>query len=458
MFTRPAKLADSLGADSGNAAGVAAWHGRLEHRNIVSGLRIALASLALLSVSFVANAQNLIANPGFENNPPAGFGNNIGHPINPWVLGTGSTSNVVKVDGPGGYNYGNGGPQSDASNGGAGAGAGVQQHYLDIANGANDFYQAFQVPVCGAAPPRTRRVSFSGWFSTRDNLSGSGSIRIRSGTGLGGAILATVSVSLPAPPSSATAPWVLASGAVNVPAGSTISYVVAMDNNLNFDEASLSFFSGSTCATAPLTLQKRWQNAVVNDRAVLTAQRNGVEVDSLTSIANSASEIDIDGTPLTVFQDESIVLVESLPAGNVGTYASTLACTGGGSLSGNVLLVDTTGTPITCTWTNAGLVAELSITKSNSTGTLVAGGTTSYAIVVRNIGAVAANNAVVRDPVTPGMVCTSNPTCSATGGSSCPTSLAIASLQGAGLVIPSLPSGGAATFNLTCTVTATGFP
>ena len=285
---------------------------------MLSGIRILAVSLVLFSVSFIANAQNLIANPGFENNPPPNFGNNIGYPINPWVLGPGNTSNVVKVDGPGGYNYGNGGPQSDASNNGAGAGAGVQQHYLDIASGANDFYQAFQVPICGAVLGQTRQVNFSGWFSTRDNLSGSGSIRIRSGTGLAGAMLANVSVSLPAPPSSATAPWVLASGVVNVPAGSTISYVVSMDNNLNFDEASLSFTSAS-CASAPLTLQKSWQNAIINDRAVVTAQRNGVVVDSLTSIANSANEIDVDGTPLSVFQDETIVLTESLPSGNVGS-------------------------------------------------------------------------------------------------------------------------------------------
>ena len=118
--------------------------------------------LLLFFASLQASAQNLIANPGFENNPPANNGNNIGHGVSPWTLGPGNQSNVVKVDGPGGFNYGNGGPQSDASNNGAGAGAGVQQHYLDIASGANDFYQSFQVPLCGSAPGQTRQVNFSG--------------------------------------------------------------------------------------------------------------------------------------------------------------------------------------------------------------------------------------------------------------------------------------------------------
>lgn len=417
--------------------------------------------LALLSASFITQAQNLIANAGFENNPPTAFGNNIGHSISPWILGPGNTSNVVKVDGPGGFNYGNFGPQSDSSNNGGGAGAGVQQHYLDIAAGANDFYQAFPVPLCGAAPGQSRQVTFSGWFSTRDNLSGNGSITIRSGAGLTGTPLATVNVSLPAPASSATAPWVNASGSVTVQAGTTISYVVAMDNNLNFDEASLSF-TNTPCITAPLTLQKSWQHAIVNDVAVLTADRGGSVVDSLTSIANSANETDTDATPLTVYQGESITLAESLPGSNVGTYATTLACTGGGTMSGNVLVVDSSGTPILCTWTNVGQTAGLSITKTSNTGTATSGGNTTYTIVATNNGPSPSNNAVVRDDWTtlPGLNCSAGPaTCVASGtaGTQCPAAASVtpAALQ-AGLAIPVFPNGGIVTFTLQCAVTATG--
>ena len=98
-----------------------------------------------------------------------------------------------------------------------------------------------------------------------------------------------------------------------------MSYVVSMDNNLNFDEALLSF-TAAPCATAPLTIRKAWSNATVNDRAVLTATRNGAAVDTLTSIAQTANETDADPTPVTVFEGETIVLTEVLPGTNVGTY------------------------------------------------------------------------------------------------------------------------------------------
>lgn len=426
-----------------------------------------LLCLVLFSISLQASAQNLIANPGFENNPPASNGNNIGHGVAPWILGPGNSSNVVKVDGPGGFDYADSGPQSDASNNGAGAGAGVQQHYLDIAAGANDFYQAFQVPVCGATPGQTRQVNFSGWFSTRDNLSGGGGIRIRDGAGLNGTILATVNVNLAAPAHSGTAPWVLASGTVTVQAGSTISYVVSMDNNLNFDEASLSF-TGTQCVTAPLTLRKTWVRAQLNDRAVLTATRGGSVVDSLTSIANSANETDADATPLTVFQGESTTLAESLPGTNSGTYASVLACSGGGStLSGNVLTIGTSGTPITCTWTNSGpITANLAITKTNTPGvngnidqsadTVAKGLATTYTIVATNNGPGAADGAVLRDPASTGLTACSA-TCAVTSGTAtCPAETGAALLTAlqstAGAVIPSLAANSSITVTLACTV------
>ncbi len=58
-----------------------------------------VGAVAALLSALPAAAQNLIANPRFENNPPPAFGNNIGYGIAPSVLGPGQTSNVVKVDG-----------------------------------------------------------------------------------------------------------------------------------------------------------------------------------------------------------------------------------------------------------------------------------------------------------------------------------------------------------------------
>ena len=421
-------------------------------------LRFALLALVLVAPSVAA--QNLIVNPGFENNPPPSFGNNIGHSITPWVLGGGNQSNVVKVDGGATFNYGNGGPALDAD---PSTGVGVRQHYLDIASGANDFYQAFSVPVCGGAPGQVRQATFSGRFSTRDNLSGSGSVSIRVGTGATGAVLANASVSLPAPVPPATSgnsPWVQVTGSVTVTAGSTISYVVAMDNNLNFDNASL-MFDSAPCVTSQLTLQKTWVNANIGDTASVRASRGGTIIDTLASSAATANETDVDATPVQVFEGEAIDLSEVLGAGNGRLYDSVLTCTGDGTLSGTTLTVGNTGAAIVCRYTNTGASADVSITKTNTPGVngnvdqasdTVVRGATSYTLTVRNTGPSAANGTIVRDPATPSLSCSSATCGNAQGGAVCPA-VTVAALQlPAGVTIATLPANSSLEITLTCTV------
>lgn len=435
-------------------------HGR--SLNFTRAWALAGAVMALLS-ALPAAAQNLIANPGFENNPPAAFGNNIGHGIAPWTLGPGQTSNVVKVDGNVNYNYGTGGPALDPD---PASGAGVQQHYLDISAGANAFYQSFVVPTCGGSAGQTRTATYSGYFSTRDNLSGVGSIAIRQGSGLTGTVLAIGNAVMPAPTppqTSGTAPWVFVSGTVNVTAGSTISYVVDMDNNANFDQAFLSF-NNANCASSQFTLEKAWSGAVVNDTATLTVTRAGTVIDSLASVANSATEVDADATPVTVFQGETLTLAEVLAAGNAGIYTSALTCTGGGTLAGNVLTVGTSGTAITCRYTNSRPPADVSVTKTNTPGvngnvdqagdTVVSGSTVNYSIVVSNAGPNAANGTVLRDPVPTNLTCSTVTCGTPTGGAVCPTAgLTIAGLQSAGgVAIATLPASSSLTFTVTCAV------
>jgi uncharacterized repeat protein (TIGR01451 family) len=113
--------------------------------------------------------------------------------------------------------------------------------------------------------------------------------------------------------------------------------------------------------------------------------------------------------------------------------------------------------------------AELTITKTNTpasgaadlTGdTVDRGAITTYDIVVRNGGPVAADNATLRDPAPSGLTaCTLGaPACAASGGAACPATgsaageLSVANLQGAGVRIPLLPMGGGVTFKLACTV------
>jgi hypothetical protein len=196
-----------------------------------------VAAMAATLAGGTVPAQNVLVNGGFEASPPTGLGNHVGFPINPWVLGSGQTSNVVKVDG--GTWYGSNGPRLDAD---PATSPGTAQHYLDIADGKNDFYQSFS-PQCSDT------VRFGGFFSTRANSAGTARVRIVQGVGTGGAVVgATNLVSLPAG-NSMNDPWTPVSYAVPVTAGTTYSFVVQMDNNMNFDEGFVRY--RTECDPAP---------------------------------------------------------------------------------------------------------------------------------------------------------------------------------------------------------------
>jgi uncharacterized repeat protein (TIGR01451 family) len=105
--------------------------------------------------------------------------------------------------------------------------------------------------------------------------------------------------------------------------------------------------------------------------------------------------------------------------------------------------------------------ANLTITKTNVVGSLLAGQTTSYTITVANTGPANAPNTIVRDVPTTGLVCTAA-TCTPTAGATCPAgtpaAIMAALLSPAGAVLPTFNNGASATFNVTCGVTATGLP
>jgi uncharacterized repeat protein (TIGR01451 family) len=107
---------------------------------------------------------------------------------------------------------------------------------------------------------------------------------------------------------------------------------------------------------------------------------------------------------------------------------------------------------------------ELRVTKTNNVGTLTAGSTTSYTITVANFGPLEAANALLTDPVTPGLSCTSV-TCTAFGTAQCPAPAAttLANLQGGGITLPLLtattagpPPPNRLELRVQCNVTATG--
>jgi uncharacterized repeat protein (TIGR01451 family) len=102
--------------------------------------------------------------------------------------------------------------------------------------------------------------------------------------------------------------------------------------------------------------------------------------------------------------------------------------------------------------------AAVSVSKSNGASALAAGQTTTYDIVVTNNGPSAANNTLLKDPVSAGLVCTSVVCSAASGGALCSSlgAVSVSLLQGAGIVLNNLPANSSYTFQVSCAVTATG--
>ena len=151
----------------------------------------------------------------------------------------------------------------------------------------------------------------------------------------------------------------------------------------------------------------------------------------------------------------TFTLVATISQGAVGNLVNTATVTAPAGVTdpnpANNSATDTdTLTPL----------ADLAITKTDGVTSVSAGGTTSYTIVVSNSGPSAGNGAVFTDPAVANLNVTSVTCGSASGGAACPTvpNTTVALMQGAGIVIPTLPAGGSVTFTVNATVagSATG--
>ncbi len=138
------------------------------------------------------------------------------------------------------------------------------------------------------------------------------------------------------------------------------------------------------------------------------------------------------------------------------TSPSGATLTEGTSLQGSASFVAQANVAITSNPVQA--CANVAITKSNAVSTLAAGQTTTYDIVVSNAGPSAANGTLLKDPVAPGLVCTSVACTAASGSATCPApaGVSLLLLQGSGIVLSSLPASSSLTFQVTCGVSATG--
>ena len=165
----------------------------------------------------VGNSGNQLINPSFELPAQPVVGNNIlAWPINGWN-GSGSAPNIVKTNG----GTSTGGPNIAQS--------GI--HYLDITNGAADFYQEFNFQ-CNVT------VFFSGYFSVRDDSTSTGRIDLLRVNNNNTTTLVASSNQLNMP--STANIWYLASGSAVIPPG-TYRFNISMGDNSNFDDACFSF-------------------------------------------------------------------------------------------------------------------------------------------------------------------------------------------------------------------------
>lgn len=132
-----------------------------------------------------------------------------------------------------------------------------------------------------------------------------------------------------------------------------------------------------------------------------------------------------------------------------------------GDVSGGAtLIIPTTAlladAELVCTFINTAQVADLAVSKAASPTVVPSGGTVTYTLTASNVGTADVTDAILADSPGTGLSCTTDASCSASGGALCPGSVPAGSLFGGGVTVPSLPVGGAVTVTFACTVTATG--
>ncbi|WP_312315943.1 hypothetical protein [Stenotrophomonas sp.] len=131
-----------------------------------------------------------------------------------------------------------------------------------------------------------------------------------------------------------------------------------------------------------------------------------------------------------------------------------------GTRSGNSLIIPTTAqqptATLVCTFVNIAQTVDLAISKQATPTVVASGGTVTFTLTATNVGSVDITNAVLADSPGIGLSCTSAGTCSPSGTAVCPGSVPPGSLFGAGVVIPSIPTGSGVVVQVACTVTATG--
>ena len=254
----------------------------------------------------------------------------------------------------------------------------------------------------------------------------------------------------------------------NPTGGGTSTYITT-----NPASRSATFFFTGTEYGADCTFTNTKQTRLATGKTVLPAVDTGTFNLSAQSALGTTSAVNQASGGSTGFQQSTagatVTATETSGSNTTLTeYISSVICinqdTGAtvatSSSSLNLATRTATLTPAyyadtRCTFTNI-RSADLSITKSNGTNTVTAGGTTTYSIIVANAGPSNANGTVLKDPAVAGLSCTSVSCSVSAGVAICPSTPTISGLQGSGLTIGTFPPASSLTFALTCLVTATG--
>jgi uncharacterized repeat protein (TIGR01451 family) len=153
----------------------------------------------------------------------------------------------------------------------------------------------------------------------------------------------------------------------------------------------------------------------------------------------------------------------NMPAGSTITYTvlANISPAATGTLSNTATVTAPAGVTDTNPGNNSATdtdtltpQADLAVTKTDGVASVNAGGTTIYTIVVGNAGPSNANGATFKDAAVANLNVTGVTCGSPAGGAACPTvpNTTIALMQGAGIILPTLPAGGSVTFTVNASV------
>lgn len=207
------------------------------------------------------------------------------------------------------------------------------------------------------------------------------------------------------------------------------------------------------CA-ATLQLVKDLQPTSDTGRFNLSITYNGSTVGSASNVGNNGATAAVITVP-----GGSYALAETAAAGTtLARYASTWQCTdqsgtvvssgSGSTFSVQAPAMTATAVTLVCRITNRTRQADLSITKTDGSGTYTPGGTATYTLLVRNDGPDAVTNAQVTDTLPNGATLRGAWTCSASSGSACAAASGGAVGGNAVNVGVNLINGGQATINV----------